>query len=544
MASPVYNQALKTPKKIAIHYSVHVAGSKVGVKEIRDIHYTRDPKGCYGYHYVIKTDGTIQADCPENKKCWHTQNNNSDTIAICYIGGCVSVAALRKGIGSDTRTQAQKNSMLKLVAHLVDKYPSIKIIKSHTELHPPKGGCGGFKASIEYGKLLQDRSIAKKIASGGLSIQAAQQYCPTGPSHRGGGGGGGSSRSYRTGTKANSVSNNSGSSGSSGSSSSTPLPQAPKYEGPNTTQYSSMDIDNPYWAEIVMGGKVKTENGNVYVDGILQEEYVPDNDVVYDYDPMAASNEKVEEAFGADIKIPEQPKEVVEEKKKTVAQVMGEIFMPDGSITGSYASIEKTIDDAIGLVLDPLESKIDEMNNFINATDNFSEKSVDQMLVKTSPLLKDISEYIVTIRDKMFKPFEFLVNAMETVKTLAETGAAVTPGLDVNGFVNKCDGIIGKLNKKIESIDTFFSNRLGDVEKTFKKIQEIDNEITKATIVIKRQIYKYIVSIAEKIAYVIEWIKEKILAMFKWVYDIFVKLEDMIQTIIGETALGMLNALL
>ena len=277
---------------------------------------------------------------------------------------------------------------------------------------------------------------------------------------------------------------------------------------------------------------------------VSPEEYVPDNNVVYDYDPTAISNETVEEAFGTDIKIPEQPKEVVKEKKKTVAQVMGEIFMPDGSITGSYASIEKTIDDAIGLVLDPLESKIDEMNNFINATDNFSEKSVDQMLVKTSPLLKDISEYVVTIRDKMFKPFEFLVNAMETVKTAAETGAAVTPGLDVNGFVNKCDGIIGKLSKKIESIDTFFDNRLGDIEKTFKKIQEIDNEITKATIVIKRQIYKYIVSVAEKIAYVIEWVKEKLLAMFKWVYDIFVKLEDMIQTIIGETALGILNALL
>ena len=47
-----------------------------------------------------------------------------------------------------------------------------------------------------------------------------------------------------------------------------------------------------------------------------------------------------------------------------------------------------------------------------------------------------------------------------------------------------------------------------------------------------------------EIAYVIEWVKEKLLAMFKWVYDIFVKLEDMIQTIIGETALGILNALL
>lgn len=66
-----------------------------------------------GYHYVVLRDGTIERGRPEAVPGAHCRGHNSHSIGICYEGGLDS-----DGHPADTRTEAQKRSMLALVAEL------------------------------------------------------------------------------------------------------------------------------------------------------------------------------------------------------------------------------------------------------------------------------------------------------------------------------------------------------------------------------------------------------------------------------------------
>ena len=101
-------------------------------------------RGC-GYHYVIPTDGTIERGRPETQIGAHCKNHNSHSIGVAYVGG---LAADGK-TPCDTRTEAQKRALERLLSELHKRYPKALIV-GHSDLDPQKPCCPGFDVVREY----------------------------------------------------------------------------------------------------------------------------------------------------------------------------------------------------------------------------------------------------------------------------------------------------------------------------------------------------------------------------------------------------------
>ena len=100
-----------------------------------------------GYHYVIRRDGAIEPGKPEWMVGAHCKNHNAHSIGICYEGG-LNI----RGQPEDTRTEAQKVSMRRLLEDLHQRYPRA-IIVGHNDLNPHKD-CPGYKnVAHEYADL-------------------------------------------------------------------------------------------------------------------------------------------------------------------------------------------------------------------------------------------------------------------------------------------------------------------------------------------------------------------------------------------------------
>ena len=99
-----------------------------------------------GYHFYITRDGTVHAGRPLYQEGAHATGFNRRSIGICYEGGLDA-----SGKPADTRTPAQKVTLLKLLQRLKTDYPHASI-KGHRELGVPKD-CPCFKAGAEYAYL-------------------------------------------------------------------------------------------------------------------------------------------------------------------------------------------------------------------------------------------------------------------------------------------------------------------------------------------------------------------------------------------------------
>ena len=85
-----------------------------------------------GYHYYLTRDGTVHAGRPLYQEGAHITGHNRRSIGICYEGGLNP-----DGIPADTRTEAQKESLLKLLHRLKTDYPQARIV-GHRDLDPRK----------------------------------------------------------------------------------------------------------------------------------------------------------------------------------------------------------------------------------------------------------------------------------------------------------------------------------------------------------------------------------------------------------------------
>ena len=74
----------------------------------------------------------------------HCKSHNSHSICICYIGGLDADGKTPK----DTRTEAQKVALRKLIEHLHQRYPKALIV-GHHDLNPQKT-CPCFNVTAEY----------------------------------------------------------------------------------------------------------------------------------------------------------------------------------------------------------------------------------------------------------------------------------------------------------------------------------------------------------------------------------------------------------
>ena len=97
-----------------------------------------------GYHYIIDRFGNVVNLLPIELVSNGVQGYNSQTINISYVGGID-----KSGKPKDTRTEEQKQSILKLLKELRVKFPKAKI-QGHRDFPNVKKACPSFDAKKEY----------------------------------------------------------------------------------------------------------------------------------------------------------------------------------------------------------------------------------------------------------------------------------------------------------------------------------------------------------------------------------------------------------
>ena len=96
-----------------------------------------------GYHFVVCLDGRIETGRPIEQAGAHCTGHNAKSIGVCYVGG----QNPRTHAPEDTRTDAQKDSLLCLLRFLRLVYPAAKVY-GHCDF--AKKACPCFDAKKEY----------------------------------------------------------------------------------------------------------------------------------------------------------------------------------------------------------------------------------------------------------------------------------------------------------------------------------------------------------------------------------------------------------
>ena len=132
-------------KELIVHCSATPEGKDYSVDTIRQWHLQRGFSDI-GYHYVIYRDGSIHIGRDESIIGAHCTGHNTNSIGVCYIGGCASDGKTPK----DTRTTEQKQSLVKLLKELKTKYPKASI---HGHRDFSSKACPSFDATKEYSSI-------------------------------------------------------------------------------------------------------------------------------------------------------------------------------------------------------------------------------------------------------------------------------------------------------------------------------------------------------------------------------------------------------
>lgn len=135
----------KTTKRTINEIIVHCTASKenvnVTVEQIDKWHKKRGFK-CIGYHFVVYLDGSVHVGRDIDEVGAHCTNHNKHSIGVCYVGGLD-----KEGKAKDTRTEAQKKSLLTLLKQLRLDYPDMEIHGHNTFCNKK---CPCFNAENEY----------------------------------------------------------------------------------------------------------------------------------------------------------------------------------------------------------------------------------------------------------------------------------------------------------------------------------------------------------------------------------------------------------
>lgn len=137
---------MRVINKIIIHCSATPEGRNNTIEDIRAWHTNKETGNGWndiGYHYVIELDGAVKAGRKLETVGAHTSGFNEDSIGICYIGGMDKDNKKPK----DTRTDAQKASLKRLVLELLEQFPNAKVY-GHHDFNPGKA-CPSFNVHEE-----------------------------------------------------------------------------------------------------------------------------------------------------------------------------------------------------------------------------------------------------------------------------------------------------------------------------------------------------------------------------------------------------------
>lgn len=129
--------------KIVVHCSATRPLCSIDRRSIDQMHRN---KGwlCVGYHFIIKTDGTIQRGRPIDAVGSHVKCHNSDSIGICLIGG-VDV----HGKSKDNFTDKQYAALKELLDYLLSVYRDCEVL-GHRDFKGVSKDCPCFDVKNWY----------------------------------------------------------------------------------------------------------------------------------------------------------------------------------------------------------------------------------------------------------------------------------------------------------------------------------------------------------------------------------------------------------
>lgn len=131
--------------KIIVHCTATPESKNYTVDTIRKWHIAKGWSDI-GYHYVIYLDGSVHKGRDEKIVGAHCLGQNANSIGVCYVGGVATDGKTPK----DTRTEAQKRSLIDLLKKLKAKYPKASIF-GHRDFAAK--ACPSFDAKTEYKNL-------------------------------------------------------------------------------------------------------------------------------------------------------------------------------------------------------------------------------------------------------------------------------------------------------------------------------------------------------------------------------------------------------
>lgn len=136
--------------EIIIHCSETRPDQDVSAAIIDLWHKKKGWKGI-GYHFFIRTDGTVEQGRPISSEGAHCYGHNRHSIGICYAGGIIRNGDKKEY--TDTRTPAQLRSMYILIKILLFIYPTITKISGHNDY--ANKACPCFNVHDEFDLFLE-----------------------------------------------------------------------------------------------------------------------------------------------------------------------------------------------------------------------------------------------------------------------------------------------------------------------------------------------------------------------------------------------------
>ena len=139
---------MRTITLIIIHCSATPEGKSLSAEACRQDHILHRGFRDIGYHFYITRDGELHRCRPVNQIGAHAAGWNDKSIGICYEGGLDE-----QGRPADTRTYAQRCTLMDLLRQLRRDYPSARILGHYQLSTNIRKACPCFDAEKEYAEL-------------------------------------------------------------------------------------------------------------------------------------------------------------------------------------------------------------------------------------------------------------------------------------------------------------------------------------------------------------------------------------------------------
>jgi len=175
LVKPDYQPPAPTPRPgkryvhtLVWHCTATPEGKEFTRAQIKAMHLARGFTDI-GYHKLIHLDGSVSEGRSEDQDGAHVSGHNRNTLGYSYVGGLDSA-----GKAKDTRTAAQKKTMIRLTKEAIARY-GLGNVTGHRDLSPDKDHdgvvepfewvkiCPCFSVGPEYGAFLAKRKPRKSI---------------------------------------------------------------------------------------------------------------------------------------------------------------------------------------------------------------------------------------------------------------------------------------------------------------------------------------------------------------------------------------------